>query len=297
MQLTEEQQTSFRERGYLVVEDLISPEELQRLSDRTDEILDERNRALAGGQVVDQFGSTGGAVLRKIRGLVRTEPLYRQLATKPELVDLLESILGQEPLIFRDVVIIKPAREGAAFNWHQDSAYWDVDPPALVSAWIPLGDVPESAGPLRVIPGTHKAVVEHDIYLSEQRKLPAPLTRLLRRLVSLAGTGDNPEGAEGSRVLDAAKRLVLGRATRLVPGLARVSELQIDPRKAAALGDEVSLPVSAGSVVLFHSLLLHASNPNTSEHDRRAAIISYMGASFRFTGRGEGEFLPGRSAG
>ena len=47
---------------------------------------------------------------------------------------------------------------------------------------------------------------------------------------------------------------------------------------------EISLPVRAGSVILFHSMLLHASHPNSSDRDRLAYITSYMGADYTFGG-------------
>jgi ectoine hydroxylase-related dioxygenase (phytanoyl-CoA dioxygenase family) len=52
--------------------------------------------------------------------------------------------------------------------------------------------------------------------------------------------------------------------------------------------------VRAGSVVLFHSRLLHASNPNSSDKDRPAYIVSYMGSEYTFCGVGQPEFLIAR---
>jgi hypothetical protein len=133
--------------------------------------------------------------------------------------------------------------------------------------------------------------VEHDLPLGETRRLPRPLARLLRRLVSLAGTGDNPGGAGGNRVLYALKQLVLGSATKALPFLGNLGEYSVGQVEIDRLGiPPVSVPASAGTVVLFHSLLLHSSNPNTSDADRPAPIVSYMGESFRFTGRGEASF-------
>ena len=47
-------------------------------------------------------------------------------------------------------------------------------------------------------------------------------------------------------------------------------------------------------MVLFHSMLLHASNTNTSDLERPAYIPSYMGAEYRFRGVGDPEFLVAR---
>ena len=285
MTITDEQRHEFRERGYLVLPGLIAPPLLEQVAARAAEIL-------AGGEgVVSRVSGSERRVLQKVAGLSRTDPVFGELAHYGPLVDAVEGLLGEPALIFRDVMVVKPAREGAEFHWHQDSAYWDIEPRSLISAWVALGDVPEGSGCLRFVPGTHLAEVEHDLPLGETRRLPRPLARLLRRLVSLAGTGDNPGGAGGNRVLYALKQLVLGSATKALPFLGNLGEYSVGQVEIDRLGiPPVSVPASAGTVVLFHSLLLHSSNPNTSDADRPAPIVSYMGESFRFTGRGEASF-------
>jgi ectoine hydroxylase-related dioxygenase (phytanoyl-CoA dioxygenase family) len=292
--LTQVDKRKFDEDGYVVVEHVLTPEQIEHLAAKARSLL---GRAADSGQVVDRFGAGEQPVLRKVRGLVRSDPDFRELATSPAMVDVVEELFGEEALIFRDVLVVKPAHEGAAFEWHQDSAYWDIDPPALISAWVALADVPESAGCLTVIPRTQHKPVEHVLFWGKNRHVPKPLTRLLRKAVSLAGTGDNPDGAGGSKMLDAVKRLVLDRGTRLLPFLGKLGDYAVDERQLSSLGRPVALPVKAGSVVFFHSLLLHASYPNRSDADRISPIISYMGRSFRFTGRGQADFLPVRPVG
>lgn len=46
------------------------------------------------------------------------------------------------------------------------------------------------------------------------------------------------------------------------------------------------VPLKAGDTLLFHSLLLHASEPNTSELDRRVCIMSYKTPGLRYIGKG-----------
>jgi len=47
------------------------------------------------------------------------------------------------------------------------------------------------------------------------------------------------------------------------------------------------VPLKAGDCLLFHSLLLHASEPNPSDKDRRVCIISYKNDRVDFIGKGE----------
>jgi ectoine hydroxylase-related dioxygenase (phytanoyl-CoA dioxygenase family) len=170
-----------------------------------------------------------------------------------------------------------------------------VEPKALVSCWISLGDVSADGSCLSVVPGTHASPIEHALYLKGRYQVPTAITRTLRRLVSLAGTGDNPKGAGGNLAAWKAKRWMLTGLTRYVPMMFELQDFRlpltaVDPRR------EVLLPVQAGDVVFFHSLLWHASGPNRSAVARYAEIISFMGPHARFVGRGPGQFAAARRA-
>ena len=40
-------------------------------------------------------------------------------------------------------------------SWHQDSTYWGLEPPDIVSAWIAFTPSRRANGCMRVVPGTH----------------------------------------------------------------------------------------------------------------------------------------------
>ncbi len=128
-------------------------------------------------------------------------------------MDVVETLLGTRARVFRDVLIVKPRLSQACFSYHQDSAFWDVEPPALVSCWLALTDVPEAGSCLRIIPGSHDRARAHGLMLAGL-PLPAPVTGLMRRAVSAAGTGDNLPGTRPRHWLWTLKRLLLGEATR-----------------------------------------------------------------------------------
>jgi ectoine hydroxylase-related dioxygenase (phytanoyl-CoA dioxygenase family) len=288
----EEQLSNFRERGFIVVENLLPPDRVAEVRRRAEEIV-------AGGgsrKPLERFGRQGKVVLRKVQSLCSTDPVFSSLARDPLLVDFIEGLFGEPALIFRDVLVVKPPHDGSKLHWHQDSAYWDIEPPALISAWIALTDVPASAGSLRFVPGSHRSMLRHSLYWTERRPLPHFVTSLLRKAVSFAGTGDNPEHAGGNRFLGRLKAGLLEGASRFVPLMARLADFRIQERVVESLGlPDIELPVSAGTVVFFHSLLVHSSNPNVSDNVRPAPIISYMPRSARFTGRGKANFDAARS--
>lgn len=243
--------------------------------------------------VVWRFGRNGRKIHFKIPQLAESNSTFRALARDPALVALVEELIGPA-VIFRDVLIGKPPARGAVVHYHQDAAYWDVDrPEKALSAWVALDDAPEEAGCLTVYPGTQRGRAEHTLFVGKTR-LPDPVVSALRRATSLTGTGDNPRTA-AQKAFSGAKSLVLGSATRLVPALNSLNDLQVDPRTLPA-EKRVSIPARAGDAILFASLLVHGSGPNTSPHPRRAYIISYMNAECRVPGRSATEFLPARAS-
>jgi ectoine hydroxylase-related dioxygenase (phytanoyl-CoA dioxygenase family) len=273
----------YRERGYVVVENAVDRRDL-------DAALDSLRALQARGAVSqnDRYNAAGRVDFRKIPNLAKSNEAFRRLACAPAVVSAIEALIGQEALLFRDVMVVKPARDGAHLDYHQDSEYWDIEPRALVSAWFTFRDVGVADGCLRVIDGSHLRRYTHDILIREDRPLPSWITAGLRRLVSLSGTGDSD--ASGFSAARSVKNAVLGRFTRHAGFLAKLQDLHAripeDEKRRA-----VDLPVRAGSVVLFHSMLLHASNTNTSDLERPAYIPSYMGAEYRFCGVGTPEFL------
>ena len=78
-----------------------------------------------------------------------------QLIRHPRILDTVEDLLGPNLLVWGTSFFIKEPRDPAYISWHQDSTYWGLSHPDIVTAWIALtvSDVPNGA--MRVIPGSH----------------------------------------------------------------------------------------------------------------------------------------------
>lgn len=83
------------------------------------------------------------------------------LATHPSVLDAVEDIIGPDILIHSSTIFTKYAHDEKFVSWHQDSHYWGLSEPRLVSAWIALTDSTIDNGCLRVLPGTHTRAFEH----------------------------------------------------------------------------------------------------------------------------------------
>jgi len=288
--------TAYERDGYVIARDLLPKSLVAHLARHTERDLVPAcgTDSEVGRQIQSIYDSSRRLTVAKVNQLTDRDPEFGALAHHGPLVDAVEELVGIGARKFRDVLIIKPARSEAFFSYHQDSAYWDVEPKALVSCWIPLGDVSEASSCLRVIPGSHRALLPHGMFLPSGAPVPSPIVQALRKLVSVAGTGDAPRATGGNLAMWRLKRLVT-EATRRLPAITSLLDYRVDPRQLAdAPQREVALPVAAGDVILFHSLLLHSSGANLTDHARYASIISYMSRDARYVGRGQPRFVDAR---
>jgi len=92
--------------------------------------------------------------------------LYRWadiLVHHPKVLDAVEDVIGPDILVYHSTTWIKEAHTPAYVRWHQDGAYFFLDPLEHVTAWVALSEASERAGCMRVIPGTHRLpMIEHD---------------------------------------------------------------------------------------------------------------------------------------
>jgi non-heme Fe2+,alpha-ketoglutarate-dependent halogenase len=84
-----------------------------------------------------------------------------KLIRHPRILDAVEQVLGPDLLVWSSAFFIKEARDPAYVSWHQDSTYWGLSSPDVVTAWVALSPSTRESGCLRVVPGTHKTQVQH----------------------------------------------------------------------------------------------------------------------------------------
>jgi Phytanoyl-CoA dioxygenase (PhyH) len=77
-------------------------------------------------------------------------------ASHPDILDMVEPILGPDLIVWGSQVFSKPAGDGLAIPWHQDGQYWPVRPLKTVTVWIAIDPARVANGCMRVVPGTHR---------------------------------------------------------------------------------------------------------------------------------------------
>ena len=77
------------------------------------------------------------------------------LVRDDRIVDAVEDLYGPDLLCWTTNFFIKEARNPAFVSWHQDSTYWGLDKPDVVTAWFALTTSGKANGAMGFIPGTH----------------------------------------------------------------------------------------------------------------------------------------------
>lgn len=80
-----------------------------------------------------------------------------ELVHHSRIVDAIEDLYGPNLLCWTSNFFIKEAANPAFVSWHQDSTYWGLSRPDVVTAWVALSASHQGNGAMGFIPGTHKA--------------------------------------------------------------------------------------------------------------------------------------------
>jgi non-haem Fe2+, alpha-ketoglutarate-dependent halogenase len=101
--------------------------------------------------------ATGGPLRAAYRQ--KTHLLFTWLADlvrDPRILDVVEAIVGPDILVWQTAFFIKEAHDPSFVTWHQDSTYWGLSEPEVVTAWVAFSASTPQSGCVRVIPGTHR---------------------------------------------------------------------------------------------------------------------------------------------
>jgi len=87
-------------------------------------------------------------------------PLVWRLCSAPPLVERVAALIGPDLILWRSNFQCKEAGDEAV-PWHQDGAYFGLQPCVLISAWIAIDEATVENGCMQVIPRTHHRALPH----------------------------------------------------------------------------------------------------------------------------------------
>ena len=151
--------TQYGSDGFVVANDVFSARELETLRDRMTEISAGRVPSFPADNIEFEPGSS---VARKINQCAQHDEVFMSHATNPRILDVVEALLGPDIKLFGSQCFMKPPG-GVEKPYHQDSAYFTIEPREIVTCWTALDAATIDNGCLWVIPGSHKGeLLDHD---------------------------------------------------------------------------------------------------------------------------------------
>jgi hypothetical protein len=149
--LSESQVAAYHADGYVLAKRLFDAEEIGLLarSAKEDNELDKRSFGRADGE---------GGVVRLSLWNHPGDGIYGMFARCERMVKSCEQLLGGEVYHYHSKMILKDAKVGGAWTWHQDYGYWyqnGVLQPLLTSVFIAVDPCTVENGCLQVIKGSH----------------------------------------------------------------------------------------------------------------------------------------------
>jgi non-heme Fe2+,alpha-ketoglutarate-dependent halogenase len=94
--------------------------------------------------------------LSKGQKLYLLQTWVAELACNTKVLDAVEDLLGPDIFVWGVSLFVKDAQSPSYVSWHQDSTYWGLSEPDVVTAWVALSAATRESGCMKMIPGSHK---------------------------------------------------------------------------------------------------------------------------------------------
>lgn len=261
--LTAEQLASYKDNGYLLIPNALSPTTVSALLSETNQMLTSFSLTdhpmtkfstgendshvgddyfLTSGDKVrfffeeDAFSSAGELTKPKHRAINKIghylhemSPQFRKATFTSLHTEIAKAIGFRDPRVLQSMIICKQPEIGGRVPPHQDSTFLYTNPPSAVGFWIALEDAMIENGCLSFAKGSHKR---------------APVTS---RFVRKDSGGTKFEDVAGAKF----------------PEGMEIEETTTGEEEEYELGE-----VKAGTLVLIHGNLLHKSEKNLSGKSR-----------------------------
>ncbi len=168
MSLTAEERSFYDDNGYLIRRRLVDADWLGEIRDEVDGLHARMAEEPPEGVGVSWEEDDDLEKPRRIRQLMHGElvsPGLDRLIDSPNVLDVLEPLMGPNISLFHCKLLMKAALDGTITPWHQDYAYWarHNNEPRMINCMLHIDDANAENGAIEFVPGSHKdGLVEHD---------------------------------------------------------------------------------------------------------------------------------------
>jgi phytanoyl-CoA hydroxylase len=171
---------NFDSTGVIVEPKLISTTDVDAVIKDLDRFLKENKDNLEEGKEIN-YANSEKTVANSFHRLENYQGyFFNELSKRSKIVDLAEELLKDKAELISIQAFVKPGDMGLAAPYHQDNAYWCIEPDNGLTIWIALDKCDKSNGMIKYVTGSHKiGVVEHTPSLApgssqiiEEKNLP-----------------------------------------------------------------------------------------------------------------------------
>ncbi len=159
--LTVEQQSFYREQGYLVLAEHVPLSIIERIREEITRFEQEAIGLRTSNDRLDLEDShtPDHPRLRRIKLPHRISDIMRDLMVSDHILAPVRDLIGPNLRLHTSKLNMKSAGYGAAIEWHQDFAFYPHTNDDVLAVGVIIDDMVSENGPLKVFPGTHKGPV------------------------------------------------------------------------------------------------------------------------------------------
>jgi ectoine hydroxylase-related dioxygenase (phytanoyl-CoA dioxygenase family) len=161
MTLTNSQIHQFRTQGFVAVSNFFSKQEVQAMQAEVERF---KQDGLLRNVATDSDGKTHSSKVKNLQlcPIFPHSTLFRALPFKPEVIEAISSLIGDEIILHLDQIFLKPGGDGMGTNWHQDNAYFKIDDPMKGTAmWVAVHDATIQNGTMHMIANAFDKTLDH----------------------------------------------------------------------------------------------------------------------------------------
>ena len=148
--LSADEVAAYHRDGYLVPQYRLPAAVLEQLVALTSDVVEENPRSVDQPLLGVHIPGSGRQQLKVPAGFIG-------IAAHPDILDMMEQLIGPDLILWGSVLFYKRAHEGRVTPWHRDATAYPIEPMATTSVWIAVTDSKLDNGCLRFIPGSHAA--------------------------------------------------------------------------------------------------------------------------------------------
>ncbi|HZG57056.1 phytanoyl-CoA dioxygenase family protein [Paenibacillus sp.] len=186
--MTAEQYIAWNRDGYLVIEDFLSPAEVDEYNLHMDDAF-EQWRANGGGN--PEHGQLSH--VEQICGIIDYGDPFLDLMEHPRMMAMMRDIFGDRFVMIDNDAMLKPPKREAHTNWHRDTGNKlfvnEREIPFMAKVFYFLSDVEHDGGCLAFLPGSNHLPNERLPKVEKQEDMPGHVRMTVKKGTAVVFNG------------------------------------------------------------------------------------------------------------